>query len=89
MVSDEVLAFDVVVLAEQLQELEGPHVSANAGLGVDLFVRGFRLEDILAVDVLLVDFIEIIVVDCGDGESVLLIVFLLGRLLDVLHDELS
>lgn len=66
--SNEILAFDVVVLAQKLQELKGSSVRSDAGLRVQLLVSGLRFEDILSMHITLVELIEIVVVNCGDGE---------------------
>ena len=66
LVPDKGLAVDVVVLAEELQKLEGSLVGPDAGVFVDLLVGGFGFEDILPPDVLGAYLIEIVVVDGGD-----------------------
>jgi hypothetical protein len=71
LIPDELLPLDVVVLAQQLQELEGPSIGTHARFGVDFLVGGLRFEDVLPVCVAFAELIEIVVVDGGGGELVL------------------
>ena len=87
--SNEILAFDVVVLAEQLQKLKGSSVRSDAGLRVQLLVSGLRLEDILSMNITLVELIEIVVVNGGDGERFVRVFNWRFRLFNVLKNEFS
>ena len=89
LVPDEIFAVSVIVFAQQLQELEGPLVGSDAGQGIDLLIGRFGLKDILPGDKPLVGDVEVVVVDGGDREGVLVVAFLLGGLLDVFDNELS
>lgn len=87
--TDEVFALDVVVLAKQLQELESSSISSNTGHRVYLLVCGLRLKHVLSVNVSLGKLIEIVVVDGGDGETLIIVISRRLRLFNILEDELA
>jgi hypothetical protein len=66
LVPDEIFAVSVVVLAQQLQELEGSLVGSDAGQGIDLLIGRLGLKDVLSGDKPLVGDVEVVVVDGGD-----------------------
>ena len=68
MFSDEILIVNVVILAQELHELEGPSVGHNTLLVVQGFVCVVRLRHILSHHSLGVDIVEIIVVSGVDPE---------------------
>lgn len=84
---DEVLALFVVVLAEQLQELEGAAVGGDAELVVEVLVGGVGLEDVLAEGVALGHVVVVVVVHCVGGELSRAFLFARACLNDGLLDE--
>ena len=66
--SDEILIVNVVILAQELHELEGPSVGHNTFLVVQGLVCVVRLRHILSHHSLGIDIVEIIVVSGVDPE---------------------
>ena len=87
--TDEVFALDVVVLAKQLQELEGSSISSDAGHRVDFLVCCLRLKHVLPVHIPGGKFIEVVVVDGGDGEALIIVISWGLRLFNIFEDELA
>jgi hypothetical protein len=85
--SDEVLPLLVVVLAQQLQELEGPPIGGDAQLVIEVLVSGVGLENVLTQRVSLAHIVVVVVVYSVGGELASSLLLAHVGLDDVLLDE--
>lgn len=83
------LAVDIVVLAQQLQEFKRTLICSDAYFGVDLFIGSLRLEHVLPMNVFFSSIVEIPVIDGSDGEGIMQVRLFSGGLFDVFDDELT
>ena len=87
--SYELFALDVIVFAEELEELEGASVGGNAELVVKVLIGGVGLEDVFPEAVSLGGVEEVVVVNGGGAEVVFEWLFFLGVFGDVFEDEFA
>ncbi len=87
--SYELFALDVIIFAEELEELEGASVGGNTELVVKVLIGGVGLEHIFPEAVSLGGIEEVVVVNGGGAEIVFGGLFFLGVFGDVLEDEFA
>ena len=54
-----------------MQKLESSSICSYTGLGVDLFISGLGFIDIFSVNISLVEFVKVIIIDGRDGKIIL------------------
>ena len=89
LLSDEVLALNVVILAEKLQKFESSPVSSDALIAVEFFTGRVGLENVLSGTVLRSFIVVIIIIDSRDWKVSLFYFHSSASFTDVLSDQTS